>query len=351
MSPTNDRIRSWWTDDPHDPARPAPDHSDVQDLLARIAPGEPVAELGGTMSLNLHLQTSHRVLRVHQPFVTAGRLEAEQEVRRQLACSGVVTAVPIAVDGKTVLRCGIRLAEFEPFIEHTRPEPSVESYQWLFSQLSDIHLRLADLDITAPRSLAATWSPPGSLNRWLDVTIPALSKTDEGAMLARRLKPLVNRIRKSWVPPHLLPTQLVHGDFRLGNVVLSPAGRLVVFDFGFMDRRPRLHDLAYSASFMVLALGIHNVAPGTVVEAMEAYGDRLLPDEARALPAYAASVMLHAVAHDGFTADPLGPLERRTPFVDVAAWFLDHGPELGRSIHGSSIHPNTPSREIPRSSE
>ena len=88
MSPTNDRIRSWWTDDPLEPARPTRIHPEVQELLASLAPGEEAVELGGTMSLNLHLTPSDRVVRVHQPFVTAARLQGEQAVRRIVSRPG-----------------------------------------------------------------------------------------------------------------------------------------------------------------------------------------------------------------------------------------------------------------------
>ena len=252
MSPTNDRIRSWWTDDPLEPARPTRIHPEVQELLASLAPGEEAVELGGTMSLNLHLTPSDRVVRVHQPFITAARLHGEQAVRRIVSRSGMATAEALSFDGQTVLPCGKRLAEVEPFLASTQPAASVASYRWLFSQMGTLHRYLVTCDIVLPRSLAATWAPPGSLARWLQVTVPALSMTEEGSAVADRLGALTRGIRRLWIPPSELPVQIVHGDFRLGNLVRSPMGQPIVFDFGFTDRCPRVHDVAYSVAFMVL---------------------------------------------------------------------------------------------------
>jgi len=39
---------------------------------------------------------------------------------------------------------------------------------------------------------------------------------------------------------------------RLGNVRRSPAGEPVYFDFGFLARRPRIHELAYALSWILL---------------------------------------------------------------------------------------------------
>lgn len=336
MSPTNDRIRSWWTDDPLDPARPTLAHPDVQSLLARVAPGEEAVELGGTMSLNLRLQPSHRVLRVHQPFVTAARLLGEQAVRWFVSRAGLTVAEPLSIDGETVLRCGKRLVEVEPFLENTRPSASDTSYAWLFSQLGTFHRSVATCDIVLPPSLAATWAPPASLARWLQVTVPALSVTEEGSLAAHRLGMLTRGIRRLWVPSTSLPRQLVHGDFRLGNLVRSPMGQPIVFDFGFADRRPRAHDVAYSMAFMVLALGVNNVSPSTIADVLQHYfqssGQVLSQRERQAFPAYAAAVMLHAMAHDGFTAEPLAQLGGRLPFLDVADWFLANAPEITEVI-------------------
>lgn len=332
MRPANDRIRSWWTDDPLDPARPALTHPDVQSLLASLAPGEKAVELGGTMSLNLHLTPSDRVLREHQPFVAAARLHGEQALRRFVARSGMTAAEPLSFDGKTVLRCGKRLAEVEPFLDSEKPAASVASYRWLFSQMGTFHRCLLTCDIELPRSLAATWAPPGSLARWFQVTVPALSITMEGSLVAHRLGRLTNEIRRLWIPPSELPVQIVHGDFRLGNLVRSPSGQPIVFDFGFADRRPRIHDVAYSMAFMTLALEVNDISASIVADVVrhyeQSFGQALEPDERQTLPAYAAAVMLHAVAHDGFTAMPLAPLEHRLPFLDVADWFLANATEI-----------------------
>lgn len=65
---------------------------------------------------------------------------------------------------------------------------------------------------------------------------------------------LISRLRRQWLPASSLPQRLVHSDVHLRNVCQTETGRAVYLDFGFLVRRPRIHDLAYSLAFMVLAL-------------------------------------------------------------------------------------------------
>jgi len=65
---------------------------------------------------------------------------------------------------------------------------------------------------------------------------------------------LMRRLRSQWLPATELAGALVHGDLRLGNVCRAPTGETIYFDFGFLARRPRIHDFAYSLAYMVLAL-------------------------------------------------------------------------------------------------
>lgn len=97
----------------------------------------------------------------------------------------------------------------------------------------------------------------------------------------------MNRVRRMWIAPSQLPGQVVHGDFRLGNLARSPAGLPVVFDFGFVDRRPRLHDEAYALAFMVLGLGIKTASAWMVADVVHHYCQRhgLEPSERQTLAA------------------------------------------------------------------
>lgn len=118
-------------------------------------------------------------------------------------------------------------------------------------------------------------------------------------------------------------------------------GKVVYLDFGFLARRPRIHELAYALAFMLLALGGHE-APERfgwsliprLVEAYEAtVGVRLTHLERRALAPYTAGVPLYAAALDGFTEAPAEKLRSRLPFLRLSAWLLAHPTAmLGQSM-------------------
>jgi Ser/Thr protein kinase RdoA (MazF antagonist) len=339
------RLVRWATDDPAEPGRLPLTAPHVRLLCAAIAPGAPLADLGGVMSLNVCLgprEPGSLVLRVHQPGGVASRprLLAQQEVRRRLADRGLRVPVAVPWRGATVFRCGNRWAELEPYLPNERPAPTIESYVWLYGAMGVLHRALAAMEVCVPRPIAATFAPPGSLRRWLPVTEAAVHGASEAADIARLVRDCVRRLRPRWVPAAELPVQLVHGDVRLGNVCRTPAGTTgqpgdtksapVYLDFGFLARRPRVHDLAYSLAFMVWALG-HLPAPErfpweSVPRLIDAYqaaaGWRLTPVERRALAPYTAAVPLFYAALAGFTENPAGKLRTRLPFLRLSEWLL-----------------------------
>ncbi len=326
------RLLDRWKDDPCDPCRPSLNAPRVQRLVADLAPGSHVTDLGGVMSRNVRLDPAGLVLRVHQPFVSRPRLLALQEVRRRLASRGLAVPTPVRWRGSTVFRCGNRWAELEEYLPHARLEREFRSYSWLFDAMGILHRALAALDLAVPRPSVATYAPPGSLRRWLPVTESAVRDDPEAAEIARLLRDLVRRLRRQWPPATVLPRQLIHGDVRLSNVCLAPEGETVYFDFGFLALRPRIHELAYSLAFMVLTLDGHR-APESfawqgvprLIEAYEAAAhSRLTPAERRALAPCTAAVPLYHAALDGFTNDPAGQLRGRLPFLRLSEWLLAH---------------------------
>src|SRR5207244_1378180 len=74
----------------------------------------------------------------------------------------------------------------------------------------------------------------------------------EASALAERARGLIKRLDTQWIPASALPTGLIHGDVRLGNFSVDRAGTAVYLDFGFAASRPRVHDLAYALSWIVL---------------------------------------------------------------------------------------------------
>ncbi len=306
---THPRLREWWTDDPADPGRMSLNDPGVQQLVTAISPESHTTDLGGVMSLNVRLDAAGLVLRVHQPFVSRQRLLAVQDVRRGLANQGLVVPTPVRWNNATVFRCRNRWAELEEYLPHERPAPTPGSYSWLFRAMGALHYALKQLDLAVPRPLVATYAPPGSLRRWLPVTETAVQGDPKAADVARRLRALVQQLRRQWLPATELPMQFVHGDVRLSNVCRTVEGRTVYLDFGFLAWRPRIHDLAYARAFMLLALGGHRAPQSFAWESIPRLVDeyeatanvRLTPAERRALAPYTASEPLYAAALDGFT--------------------------------------------------
>jgi Ser/Thr protein kinase RdoA (MazF antagonist) len=140
----------------------------------------------------------------------------------------------------------------EPFLPGVRPEATPDAYAWMFRAMGALHRALAPLDLHVPRPVVATYGPPSTLRRWLPEAEGAVRGDEQATHTARRLRGLVGRLRALWVPAQALPVHLIHGDIRLGNVCLSPGGAPVYFDFGFLARRPRVHELAYALSWIVL---------------------------------------------------------------------------------------------------
>jgi Ser/Thr protein kinase RdoA (MazF antagonist) len=338
------RLVRWWTDDPADPGRLPLATPDVQRLAAEIAPGARLADLGGVMSLNVHLDPAGPpgarglVLRVHQPFVSRLRLLAAQEVRRRLAAQGLRVPTAMPWRRSTVLRCGKRWAELEEYLPNERLAPTLESHVWLYGAMGTLHRALAKVDVPVPHAVAAPYAPPSSVLRWLSFTEAAVHDDPQATEIARLVRECAQRLRRCWVPASELPVQLVHGDVRLSNVRRTPpgtapaAGETVYFDFGFLAQRPRIHDLAYALAFMVWALDcLHapeqfpwQTLPVLIETYEAAAGWRLTPAERRALAPFTAAVPLYYASLDGFTEDPAGKLRTRLPFLHLSDWLLAH---------------------------
>lgn len=331
------RMLGWYNNNPVDPGRSDLYDPDVQRLIAGIAPGSRATDLGGVMSLNAWLEPAGLVLRVHRPFVTRQRLLAVQEVRRRLAARGLLVPVPIPHGGSTVLRCGRRWAELEGFIPHEPPEPTPETFVSMFAAMGTLHRAMAEINLPVPRPLVAIYAPPGTLRRWLPITESAVRGDPEAAAAARLLRELTDRLRGQWVSASRLPVHLVHGDMHLSNVCRTPEGRTAYLDFGFLARRPRIHEIAYSLSWSIFALDGHlalnrfdwTIIP-QLVAAYELAADTVLTAAERvALAPYTAAAPLYHAAIAGFTNDPAGHLKAELPYMRLSEWLLAH-PEVLR---------------------
>lgn len=313
-------------------ARPSQEEPRVRALLAGLGVRDDVStpDLGGTMSLNLHLVSQGLVLRVHPRFVTRERVLSVQGIRNAISEAGLVVGEPRQVDGEAVLDLGDWLAEVETFVAHSNPPPTWESYVWMFGAMGALHRVLRDVDESVPEPVVATYGPPAELRRWMKATTAAVAHDTEGARTAAWINGLVERLEEAWVDEADLPSHVVHGDIRLGNVAVTPDGAAAYFDFGFAAARPRIHDLAYSLSWMILRPDGKGRAEDftwdRVSELLDSYqestGEALQPNELVALKPYLAAVPLYLAAIASYLADPVAHLEEEAPFVRVAEWVL-----------------------------
>jgi Ser/Thr protein kinase RdoA (MazF antagonist) len=302
----------------------------VQDLLAELCPLSPITDLGGVMSLNVHLHDLGSVLRIHQPFVSRSRLLALQRVREQLIQQGMHLPKPLHWLGQSVFHFRNRWAELDDYIAHQKLPHTTPSYVWLFQQMGIVHGALQKIDFDVPRPLVAAYAPPRSLRRWLMVTAASVEGDADAVEAMRLLKWLVRQAEKVWIPANTLPAQLVHGDVRLSNVCQTSAGGVVYFDLGFLALRPRIHELAYALVLMLISQGAHFALDAfdwsilsALVDAYEGCAPSCLsPAERRALVSYMATVPLYAAALDGFTEAPAAKLRSRLPALEMSRWLL-----------------------------
>jgi Ser/Thr protein kinase RdoA (MazF antagonist) len=300
-------------------------------------------DLGGTMSLNVRVGgdggdgDGGSVLRVHPRFATRGRVRALRQVRRELAGAGATVGVPELLDGEDVVVVGDGcVAELEGFVSQHKPPAEWRSYVWMFGAMGRLHRALSGIRVALPRPVVATYGAPGSVRRWLTATRRAVADDAEAVAVAEWTGTLLRRLHASWVPARDLPTQLVHGDVRLGNVCVVDAESLepAYFDFGFAALRPRVHDLAYSLPWIVLrpdATGRPETFDWSSVEELvasyeEAAGWTLTGLERRALGPYVAAVPLYLASVAAFTPDPVATIRGETPMLRIAEWVLAQRP-------------------------
>jgi Ser/Thr protein kinase RdoA (MazF antagonist) len=319
--------------------RPSADDPGVVDLLARLGvEGEPT-DLGGTMSLNLHLEALGLVLRIHPRFVTVDDLSAHRDLRRRLADDGLTVGAPQPLLGHETVDVAGRLAEVETFITAEKPAATWESYIWMYEAMGRLHASIDRVaaGLTLPEPIVATYATPEMLRHWMDLTTPAVEADDHAAGLAAQVEAMIGDLERAWIAPDQLPRRLVHGDIRLGNVVRDREGEPAYFDFGFAAHRPRVHELAYSLFWIVLRPDSSGTAAafdwGRARELIEAYeraaGDTLSPLERRAIGPYLAAVPMYLASISSYTPDPCDRIKEEEHSLTIARWILDDPGRLG----------------------
>jgi len=318
-------IRAWY-DRHHAAEGRAPlGDEDVQHLLSQIAPGSPVTDLGGEDSLNLRLDTTGLVLRVHKPPMTSRRLNAEHQLRLGLAQQGLLVPATVTWDGQSTFRCGARWAELEQYLDLRWAPPGQVTNSWLFTAIGHLHRALSSLTTSLPRPLTQSWTTPNTLRRWLNLNTAAGVESLQDPQAVAELSDLARRLQRRWVPAARLPSQLIHGDLHGGNVMQDPHRAAVYLDLTGIAYGPRIHDLAYAIanlsfwSSMDQSVSADSFAWTQVPQLIDAYehgaGWKLSSLEREALPAYIAAVPLYLDICD-WSDQP-----RRS----TARWLLDDG--------------------------
>jgi homoserine kinase type II len=268
------------------------------------------AVLGGSTGLNLRANADGVpvVVRVHRPHVTRARVEALQLAREAAALGGVPVARTIfGRDGERSVPAGGYAIEVEEFVDSDSKMDSLPRTGQAVAMLGGLHDALATAEL--PRAAdelrfanylsageVATETPKGvSRIRALD---PALG---EVADLAEALAGDLATAQRSLAP---LPSQWCHGDFWDNNVLFRNGEIVLVTDFGFMNRRPRLDDLALTLYFALCELDA--AREGDAVRVLAGLAD----------------------AYDSGTRRPLSHAERqalpfvlaRQPLWSIAVW-------------------------------
>jgi Ser/Thr protein kinase RdoA (MazF antagonist) len=312
-------------------ARPSPDQA-IQAVLARLGLSSVPADLGGTMSLNLHLEELGLVLRVHGRFEHESRIRALRDLRRRLHGQGLTVGVPMPLFGDEIVFVDGRVAEMETFVEAEKPAPTWDSYLWMYEAMGRLHGAIdqgaAGLELPVPE--VATYASPAELRAWMTGTVLAVSHDEHAASIAAQVGEMIRALERQWIPPEQLPDQVVHGDIRLGNVVRA-ATDAAYFDFGFAARRPRIHDLAYSLFWIILKPDASGRADtfdwnrarelvGTYEEAARTTISQL---ERRALAPLLAAIPMYFVAIASYTPDPSDRIKQEIQSLEIARWVLD----------------------------
>lgn len=287
------------------------------------------AELGGSTGLNLRgaADPVPVVVRVHRPHVTCARVEAIQLAREKAATGGVPVArtVPGREGERFVLADGC-VIEVEEFVDSDGKMDSLPRIKQAIAMLGRLHDALATAELPeAADELrfanylsageVATMTPHGvSRIRALD---PALG---EVADLAEALADDLAAVRQGLASP---PAQWCHGDFWDNNVLFRNGEMVLVTDFGSMNRRPRIDDLALTLYFTLGEL--------------DAAGEG---DVARVLAGLAD-------AYDTGTRRPLSRTERqalplvlaRQPLWSIAVWAaqLDDPDAVAAHLDGHEV--------------
>lgn len=266
--------------------------------------------LGGSTGLNLRTAAGRGavMVRVHRRHVTRARVEALQLAREAAALGGVPVARTIAGrDGERSVLADGCVIEVEEFVDTDGTMDSLPRIRRAIAMLGRLH----DALVTAELPEAADDLRFANYLSIDEVT----TKTPDGVTRIRALDPALGTVAdlaealadelataQQGLAP--LPRQWCHGDFWDNNVLFRNDEIALVADFGFMNRRPRIDDLALTLYFTLREL--EPARAGDAVRVLAGLAD----------------------GYDRGTRRPLSPAERhalplalaRQPLWSIAVW-------------------------------
>ena len=251
---------------------------------------------GGSTGLNLRADSDVGpvLVRVHRSHVSAERVEALQFAREAAGAAGVPTALPIVGrDGQRHIRVESCVVEVEQFVETDAKMDTLARVASALPWLGRLHDALANVELPG----AADDLRFANFIAARDVVARVTAGADRIRSIAPRqahvadaAEVLAARLEEASSAGPAIGSQWCHGDFWDDNVLFRGEELALVTDFGFMNRRPRIDDLALTLYFTLWELHatghpdpLRHLAP--LVEAYETGTKRLLGGiEREALP-------------------------------------------------------------------
>jgi aminoglycoside phosphotransferase (APT) family kinase protein len=210
--------------------------------------------------------------------------------------------------------------------------------------LWQLHTVLADLSdrATLPAPQVENYGLPQDLIAWIASAKQRLAQRQDaevsaGRAICDRAETLLQEIAQWWERVgQFLPSQLIHGDYGVGNLLFAQGQIAAVVDWDFLACHERLFDLAYALFWMCERLEATNDTRMRVwprVQELVAHyqataQQRLTLEERRALPIEMARVPLYWIAEAAWLSDPLTAILQRADQVAFAQWLLSHQPAI-----------------------
>ena len=218
--------------------------------------------LGGSTSLNV-LGTSGTgpvVVRVHRHHVTEERVVALQLAREGVAEAGLPVAPPrLGRGGERTVTLRATVMEVEQYVANDEKMDAIDRIRRSMPLFAHLHEALRELELPAAADdlQFANFVPAVGIEQATAAGTDRIRAID-GALtpLADRADELARRLADAQRALAPIEPQWCHGDFWDDNVLFRHDAVALVADFGFMNRRPRVDDLALTLYFTLLHLGL-----------------------------------------------------------------------------------------------